>query len=113
MKVACDLEIRFPEWVQPRDLSGSVNGAARELGIQGRYALVGPVEPGDLVTVGFPIFERVVDTIIGNSPYTLIIKGNDVVSVEPSGRWYPFYQRAHYRADQVRWVDRERFVPDL
>lgn len=74
---------------------------------------MGHVEPGDLLTVTFPIFERTVNTTIGNVPYTLIIKGNDVVSINPSGTWYPFYQRTHYRENQVRWVNRERFVPAI
>jgi hypothetical protein len=113
MKVACNLEIRIPEWVKPNDMSGFVNGTQRELTFQGRYALIGYVEPGNLVTVNFPIFERTVNTIIGNVPYTLTIKGNNVVSINPYGTWYPFYQRAHYRENQVRWVNRERFVPAI
>jgi hypothetical protein len=113
MKIGCDLRIRIPEWVQPRDVSGSVNGAPRQLAFQARYALIGSVERGDLVTLTFPISERVVSRTIGDVAYTLIIKGNDVVSIEPSGRWYPFYQRARFRHGQARWVNRERFVPAL
>jgi hypothetical protein len=113
MKVACDLEVRIPEWVKPDEVSGLVNDEPRPLAFQGRYALIGYVESGDLVTVTFPIFERTVDTTIGNIPYTLIIKGNDVVSINPPGKWYPFYQRAKYRENQVRWVTRERFVPAI
>lgn len=111
MKVACNLEIRVPEWVNPSDVCCFVNGAQRELAFQGRYARIGFVEPGNLATLTFPIFERIVDTVIGNVPYRLIIKGNDVVSIEPPGKWYPFYQRARFRDGQVRWVRRDRFVP--
>ena len=113
MKVACDLELRIPEWVKPGEVSALVNDEPRPLAFQGRYALIRSVEPGDLVTVTFPIFERTVETTIGDVPYTLIIKGNDVVSIDPPGKWYPFYQRAKYRENQVRWVTRERFVPAI
>lgn len=111
MKVTCDLKVRIPEWVKPDEVVGLVNGEARQLAFQGRYALMRSVEPGDLVTITFPIFEQSVDTTIGNVPYTLIIKGNDVVSIDPPGKWVPFYQRAKYRENQVHWVNRERFVP--
>jgi hypothetical protein len=96
--------------VKPNEVVGRVNDDPRRLVFQGRYARIGPVESGNVVTITFPIFERTVETMIGNIPYTLIIKGNDVVSVDPPGKWYPFYQRAKYRENQVRWVNRERFV---
>lgn len=111
MKVACDLEVRIPEWVKPDEVLCFVKDKPRQLAFQGRYALIGSAEPGDVVTVTFPIFERTVDATIGNLPYTLTIKGNEVVSIDPPGKWVPFYQREKYRENRVRWVDRERFVP--
>jgi hypothetical protein len=111
LKTPCNLKIRIPEWVKPDDVTGVVNGTQRQLTFQGRYALVGYVEPGSLATLTFPIAERVVDTPIGNVPYALTIKGNDVVSIDPPGKWYPFYQRSQYRENQTLWVERERFVP--
>jgi len=48
--------------------------------------------------------------VIGDFPYTLVLKGNDVVLIDPPGVWYPFYQRAHYRESRARWVARERFI---
>jgi DUF1680 family protein len=113
IKVACDLEVRLPEWVKLGEASATVNDGARPLAYQGRYALIGSVQSGDTVTVAFPIYERTVDTTIGDVPYTLIIKGNDVVSIDPPGKYYPFYQRAKYRENQARWVTRERYVPAI
>lgn len=113
MKTSCDLEVRIPEWASPKDVSGFVNGTPRTLEFRGRYAQIGYVDPGNLVTLTFPISERTVDTVIGNVPYTLVIKGNDVVSINPSGVWYPFYQRTRFRENQVRWANRERFVPEI
>lgn len=110
IKVPCDLEIRIPEWVKTEEVLGSVNNESRQLTFRGRYALVDSVVSGDMVTLTFPIFERTVETVIGKVPYTLIIKGNDVVSIDPPGQWYPFYQRTKYRENQVRWVNQERFV---
>ena len=112
MKTACNVEIRIPEWVKPEEVTCSVNNAPREVNFQGRYAQVGSVESGNVVTMNFPISERTVTTSLGNVSYTLIIKGNDVISIDPPGQWHAFYHREHYR-EKVRWVNRERFVPVL
>jgi hypothetical protein len=109
MKTACNVEIRIPEWVKPEEVSCFVNNIPRETDFQGRYAQVGSVESGNVVTMNFPISERTVKASIGDISYTLIIKGNDVVSIDPPGQWHPFYQREYYR-EKVRWVRRERFV---
>jgi hypothetical protein len=112
MKTACVAEVRIPEWVKPEEVLCFVNNIPREAVFKGRYAQVGSVECGNVVTVNFPISERTVKTSIGGVAYSLIIKGNDVVSIDPPGQWHPFYQREHYR-EKVRWVKRERFVPAI
>jgi hypothetical protein len=113
LKTPCNLKMRIPEWVSPGDVSAEVDGTHRQLAFQGRYALLGYVEAGSLATLTFPISERVVNTTIGNIPYTLTIKGNDVVAIDPPGKWNPFYQRSQYRENQALWVNRERFVPAI
>ncbi len=112
IKVSCKLEMRMPEWVGPDEISCEVNGKARRTSFDGRYVRVGNVGRGDSVTMSFPISERTLDTRIGGMPYTVIIKGNTVVFIDPPGEHYPLYQRDHYRENKVRWVKRERFVAD-
>lgn len=113
IKTSCNLEIRIPEWVEPKDVSIFLNGTQRRITFRQRYAQVGYVESGDLATMNFPINERDCQTTIGNIPYTMVIKGNDVVSISPQGKWYPFYQRAKYRDNHVHWIDQERFVAEI
>lgn len=110
MKQSCAVEIRIPEWVQPEEVSCSVNGESRQLTFRERYAQIGHVQDGTIINLTFPISERTVHTTIGQVPYTLIIKGNDVISIDPSGEYYPYYQRDHYRNNQARLVTRDRFV---
>lgn len=112
MKTSCNVEIRHPEWVKPEEVSCFVNNVPREIVIQGRYVQVGSVEMENVVTMTFPISERIEKTSIGGVPYTLLIKGNDVVSIDPPGQYHPFYQREHYRG-KVRWTQHERFVPKI
>ena len=54
MKTACNVEIRIPEWVKPEEVSCFVNNIPRETVFRGRYAQVGSVESGNVVTMVFP-----------------------------------------------------------
>ncbi len=111
IRVPCSLEVRIPEWVKPEETGCTVNGEARSLGWQGRYARVGPVKPKDAVTLTFPIAERMVKETIGGVDYTLAVKGNDVVLIDPPGRHYPFYRdKGRYRENKAQWVKRRRLV---
>ena len=110
VKQAVDLSIRIPEWVTPDQTKCQVNGKNHGLAWAGRYALVGSVKPGDVATLTFPIFERVDRVSIEKQPYVLVRKGNDVVSIEPHGRYCPLYQRQHYRDSTPRWRKVTRFV---
>jgi hypothetical protein len=112
VRKTCELEVRIPDWVKPTRVRCSVNGEDRPLEFNGRYALAGKTGKGDVAEITFPISERTVRTSIGGTPYTVIIKGNEVVFMDPPGLYYPLYQRDHYRNDSVRWVKRERFVAD-
>ena len=112
IKRSCNLEVRIPEWVKPAETVCTVNSEVRTLGWDGRYARVGSVDPNDLVTLTFPISERTVKETIDGTEYTMIIRGNDVVYMDPPGKNYPFYQRkGHYREGQARWIERRRFLP--
>jgi hypothetical protein len=106
------VHVRVPEWVSPGEVRALVNDSEREITWEGRYAQLGSVEPGEVATLLFPIQERTVQTYVEKHPYTLIRKGNEVVSIDPPGRYYPLYQRDHYRNRQVRWRSIERFVSE-
>ena len=110
VKQACDLSIRIPEWVTPGETRCQVGDMDRSVEWDGRYAEVGTVKPGDVVTLTFPINERTDDVYIEKRKYTLVRKGNDVVSIDPPGRICPLYEREHYRTDTTRWRKIERFV---
>ena len=110
IKRPLDLSIRIPEWTKPGDVRVRVNGADRELGWDGRYAVVGDVVPGDVASMSFPIAERTDTVWIEKQQYTLVRKGNDVVAIDPPGRYCPLYQREHYRQNGTGWRKIQRFV---
>ena len=111
IKHAVDLEMRIPEWVSPDEARCEVSGGERRLGWNGRYAQVGQVNPGEVATLTFPISERTDVVFIEKEPYTLLRKGNEVVSIDPPGRHYPLFKREHYRQDSPGLRKVERFVP--
>lgn len=89
-----------------------VNGAVREVSWEGRYAGVCDVKPGDVAAMHFPIAERTEPVWIEKEKYRLVRKGNEVVVMDPPGRYCPLYQRAHYRENGTRWRKIERFVSE-
>jgi len=112
IKEPVHLEVRIPQWVKPQDTRCEVNGQSRSISFDGRYAEVGAVVPKDVVTFTFPISERSAEAWIEKRRYQFVIKGNEVVVIDPPGRNYPCYQRQHYRVDGTRWKKTTRFVPD-
>ena len=49
---------------------------------------------------------------IGDTDYTLVIKGNTVVSIDPPGINGPLYQRSHCRENHTPWISRSRFLSE-
>lgn len=112
IKQSIDLQVRIPGWTDLKKVRCMVNDADRPVKFSKRYLQVGQVRPGNLVTVRFPIAEAKKDLEIEKDIYNVIIRGADVVKMEPPGVLGPFYQRDHYRTGQTRWRKVQRFVCD-
>jgi len=106
------LEMRLPEWVEPGDAGAEVDGEPRKLKFNGRYTIIGQVAKGQTATLTFPIGERTKRVTIQNEDYTLVVRGNTVVSIKPPGKYLPLYQRDHYRTGETLWKKVVRFVPE-
>lgn len=107
-----NLELRLPQWVEPSDFRVEVDGKARPLTFEGRYAIVGKVDNGQTAVMKFPISERTVKESIQGTEYTFVVRGNDVVAVDPPGKYRPLYQRGMYRTGQPTFRKVNRFVAD-
>jgi hypothetical protein len=110
-----ELLVRAPEWVATRSprIECNVGGSPRPLAWAGRYLSAGAANAGDVVSLTFPMEERTVTEQIGGHSYTLVIRGNTVVSIDPPGKNVPLYLgREGYRSNQVAWRRVQRFVPD-
>ena len=113
MKKTCDTVLmRVPEWIKTGSdkVVCTIDGKSHKFGWQGRYINIGKVNGGKTVSVKFPISERTVKEKMGGADYTLVIKGNTVVSIDPPGKNCPLYQRGHFRKNQTRWRKVKRFV---
>jgi len=110
IKQDVDLSVRIPEWAAPEEIRVTVADQDRPVNCQGRYALVGSVSAGDVVTVTFPIHVVNHRVNIEKEEYHLVCKGNEIVAISPSGKICPLFHRPHYREDTTRWRKIERFV---
>jgi DUF1680 family protein len=106
--------IRVPEWVDSGTIAvvGKVNAKPRQLGWEGRYVNIGAAKVGDTIDLSFPIATRTVTETLGTVRYTMEIRGNTVVSVNPRGKNGAIYERASYKASEVPWRTVQRFVSD-
>jgi hypothetical protein len=106
--------VRAPEWIESasRQLSSTINGSPRELRWEGRYVNVGAANPGETIDLTFPIPTRTVQETLGTVRYTLEIKGNTVVSIDPPGKFGALYERANYKLPQAPFRKVQRFVPE-
>lgn len=117
VKVKADirnLRLRAPEWVKSGDpvITCSVNERSRKTHWEDRYLDIGAVRAGDKVEMQFPIAERTVKERIGNQNYTIVIKGNTVISIDPPGKNGPLYQDRRKYDGKVAWKQVDRFVPE-
>jgi hypothetical protein len=108
------LFIHAPAWLESgsHDATAAVVGTTRPVRWEGRYLDVGPVAAGQVAQIRFPISERTVKETIGTVPYTLVLRGDTVVAIDPPGKNGPLYQREHFRKGEVRWRKAQRFVSD-
>jgi len=111
IKQPVDLQVRIPGWAALKQVRCTVSGNDRPTRFDGRYLQVGRVQPGDSVTVSFPIAETKKLLEIEKHIYNVVLRGADVVKIDPPGVLGPFYQRAHYRTGQTCWRKVARFVP--
>jgi hypothetical protein len=62
--------------------------------------------------VSLSLVGKRVRDMIGAVKYTLEIRGNTVVGIDPPGKNGPLYERGYYKTEQARWRKVERFVPE-
>ena len=115
IKQTCsEVLLHAPEWIETGSdgVSATIDGRPCKCVWQGRYMGIGEVGADATVSVAFPLTERIVQETIARKPYTLVIRGNTVVHIDPPGEVGPLYQRAHYRKDEAPWITVDRFVSD-
>ena len=115
MKRSCaQVWVHAPEWIATgsTEIMARVNGKPRAFTWQARYLNLGQVEEREKITIEFPIEEKTVKEKMGLETYTLLVRGNTVVGIDPPGRICPLFQREYMRQDEVRWRKVRRFVAD-
>ena len=100
LKQDVDLSTRFPEWVDKAKVKATIRESGHPLRWEGPIARLGKVRGGSVVTLSFPISERVEDVIVEKQAYRLTMRGNDVVKIDPPGHNCPLYQREHFRSEK-------------
>jgi len=107
----CEVALRIPEWTQPEDCRFTVDGTAASAAWEDRYGVV-RASNGQTVALHCPIAERTEKRNIIGKDFTVTVRGNEVVDIDPPGRYCPLFQRPEYRGDDPGLRTVERFVAD-
>ncbi len=118
IKQAVNLKIRIPDYVSLNDFTCKLNDKKAEVTWEGRYACIGEVASDTIVTITFPLNEKVERIWNEGQKYTVTFKGHDVVEISPPGVIHPLYRRDHYRENSTRFKKCEQFcftgdIPDV
>lgn len=109
IKEAPKVAVRMPAWCDLAQVTVMVDGQPRRVQVEGRLVRIGWLQPGNQVTLTFPVPERVLHRVIGDIPYKLLLRGSNVVAIDPKGTAYPLYEQQPL-GQKVR---KTRFVPKL
>ena len=101
--------IRMPAWCQGQDLQWSINGIPSVPEVRGRYVQIANLRPGDRLEMTFPMPEKTVTHVIGDLPFTLTLRGANVVHIDPPGIAIPLYRKL----PQGNLVEKTRFLPTV
>jgi hypothetical protein len=109
IKDAPVVAVRVPVWCKPEEMQVSVSGETRPAASQGRYLRVEQLKPGDRVSITFPMVERSETRVIGDLPFTLKMRGSNVVDIDPKGTAIPLYSKI----PDGSLVEKHRFTPEV
>ena len=109
IKDAPRVALRMPEWCDLRKVKVTVGTEGRRFLAEGRYIKLGWLKHGDRVTIEFPVPEREMHRVIGEMPYKLVLRGSNVVSIDPKGVAYPLFEQQ----SRGNLVEKIRFIPKI
>ena len=115
-KKAKIVSLRIPRWVDRSKLRVQRRGREEMPMWSGANILCTDLGSGEVITVSFPVQERLEKAVLYGTEYTFRFRGNTVVEVSPRSRppgAYPMYVRDHMRADKTPMKRKTRFVSDV
>ena len=105
-----EVQVRIPDWVERNFLRCSVNDEERPCLWSGSYMRTGPVQPGDTLTVLFPVRHTMIPEHKINN--WVAVRGNTVVEHIA----YPLNSHEDYRAEKApmkkvkQFISQEHFI---
>jgi DUF1680 family protein len=92
IKSRANVEVRLPEWCDPGTVRAELGDEDIKTSVDGQFIGVAGLERGDRLTLNFPVPERVIHRVIGEMPYKLVLRGSNVVSIDPKGSALPLFE---------------------
>ncbi len=115
-KKARIVSVRIPLWVDRAKVAIDRAGRTVKPVWSGNYLVCSDLEPEEVITISFPVQERIERATLYNTKYTFRFRGNTVVDVQPRANppgSYPMYLRDHMKAGKTPTKRKTRFVCDV
>jgi DUF1680 family protein len=115
----CKLYIRMPVWVKKKDAKVEINGRKIPKDFENEYIKFEVSNINNRITVEYPVHQAENKELVGGNKtgtsftngqtlYTIRWKGNTVISLKPSGKYLPIYQREHLDTEKCSYKE----IPD-
>jgi hypothetical protein len=108
IKIPKVVKIRIPNWCKRTSIQVAVNKKQIKTVIQDGMIVISCLKTNDRVTIRFDITEYSTHRIIGEIPYKLRIRGNDVMEVWPKGVACPLFEDKVFSG----MTERDCFIPE-
>ncbi|MBI4585220.1 MAG: glycoside hydrolase family 127 protein [Planctomycetes bacterium] len=112
-KQARAVSVRIPRWVDKSEVKVKRSGGKSEPIWSGPNLVCTGLGADEVITITFPVEERIEKAVLYGTEYTFTFRGNTVVDVKPRSQpagSYPFYQRSHMRTGKAPMKTKKRFV---
>ena len=107
VKEAPELTIRTPDWADKSKIKVYRNGRVSSFQWKKHFVALSGLKPGDEVHVKYPITRTTLTESLFGHEFKASWRGNTVITILPSGKVQPLYQRKHLDTNEVNYVPAE------
>jgi len=93
--------VRVPGWVPATAVKAYVDHQPHSVRWQSGYVVFDQVQPGQQLTIIYPLRIAKVREVVQGVEYTERWRGNAIVRIDPPGKWIPLFERPNWELEVI------------